>query len=474
MRGAKKRREPPRLPDSLGERAVTSLSRRGFGIVKDTVDAGTVAAIKAYLTVAPAVNPMVSQAAPPPRYPVYRESRSKLYVPKYLGLSAYGEPSEDRTAPAEPLACSFAGRLRDTQRAPVAAFLEAARDPRRRGGIINMACAAGKTVMGINIACQLGLKTLVIVHKEFLARQWEERIEQFAPDARVGRIQGAAFDVEGRDFVIAMVQTLSVRSFDEDAFDGFGTVIADECHHMSAEVFSRALHRINFRHSLGLSATLQRADGLSHVFQWFLGGVCYRTRRPREDVEVLVREFSSPDPSYCEELYVFGKQINMARMISNVCAFAPRTEAVAGWIRGSLEERPGSKVLVLSERRTHLAEMEAAVRAGGPDAGGAEITTGFYVGGMKQDALKESEGCRVVFGTFAMAAEGMDIPALDTLVLASPKSEIEQPVGRILRVRADERERVPRVIDVVDGFSVFRAQAAKRARYYRKCGYRCR
>eukprot|EP00873_Tetraselmis_striata_P033757 jgi/Tetstr1/454021/TSEL_040940.t1 len=467
MRARKPPARKPELPRRLGEGARTSLTRRGYGIAKAGLDDGVEDAIRRYLTVSPAVNSMVSQAGPPPRYPVYQESRSKLYIPKSLGLSVYGAPGEDRGPPGEPLACGFAGDLRETQRAPVAAFLEAARDPLRRGGIINMACAAGKTVMGIHIACELGLKTLVLVHKEFLARQWQERIEQFAPGARVGRIQGKAFDVEGRDIVIAMVQTMAVRDFDEDAFDGFGTVIVDECHHMSAEVFSRALHRVNFRHSLGLSATLQRPDGLSHVFQWFLGGVVYRTRRPREEVEVALREFRSDDPRYCQELFVFGQQLNMARMISNVCGFAPRTDAVAGWILDSLAERPGSRVLVLSERRSHLREMDDAVRARD-----ATVTTGFYVGGMKQEDLKASESRRVVFGTFAMASEGMDIPALDTLVLASPKSEIEQPVGRILRVRADKRERVPRVIDVVDAFSVFRAQAAKRQRYYQKCGYR--
>lgn len=456
----------PELPASLGEGAQTSMSRRGYGVVKASAGEGVVEAIRRYLTVSPACNPMCSQSAPPARYAVYQESRSKIYLPKHLALSAYGAPGEDRTAAGEPLRCSFSGRLRESQMAPVAAFLEAARDPLRRGGIINMACAAGKTVMGIHIVCELGAKALVVVHKEFLARQWQERIEQFAPAARVGRIQGKAFEVEGRDIVIAMVQTLSARAFDEDAFDGFGTVVVDECHHMSAEVFSRALHRLNFRHSLGLSATLQRSDGLSHVFQWFLGGVAYRTRRPREKVEVALREFRSHDPRYCEELYVFGKQINLARMISNVCGFAPRTQQIARWIVETMAERPGSRVLVLSERRSHLREMDEALRRADPG-----VATGFYVGGMKQEALKESEGRDVVFGTFAMAAEGMDIPSLDTLVLASPKSEIEQPVGRILRVKEEDRTRLPRVLDVVDAFSVFRAQAAKRGRYYAKCGY---
>lgn len=456
---------------TLGRGAITSLSRRGYGIVKDSIDHAAVEAMRAFLTVSPAVNPSVGLSGPPPSYAVYRESRSKIYIPKHLGMSTYGPPGEDRTPEAEPLLCVFQGDLRESQRAPVAAFLEAARDPARRGGIINMACAAGKTVMGIYIACALKLKTLIVVHKEFLARQWQERIEQFAPGAIVGRIQGSTFDVDGRDIVIAMVQTISIRGFDDDAFDGFGTVVVDECHHMSAEVFSRALHRLNFRHSLGLSATLHRADGLSHVFQWFIGGVAYRACRQREAVEVLIKEFSSDDKQYREEVYAFGNRINMARMITNVCGFAPRTRQIASWIVDSLVDRPGSKVLVLSERRTHLRDLQDAVSLHAAERLEGGVSTGFYVGGMRQDDLKASESMRVVFGTFAMASEGMDIPALDTLVLASPKSEIEQPVGRILRVRAAERERVPRVIDVVDAFSVFGAQAAKRQRYYKKCGY---
>lgn len=456
----KNKPEMPKIPETVN----TSLTRRGYGIPKGEIDQKALDAIKKYLTVTPVANPMIAQNAEPVKYPVYRESASKIYIPKNLGLRTYGVPKRDDTIPGEKLKCSFAGQLRDTQRAPVDAFLKASRDPGIRGGIINMACAAGKTVMGLNIACQLGEKTLVLVAKNFLMDQWIERIEQFIPDARVGRIQSTVFDVEDKDIVLGMVQTLSTRKFDEDAFDGFGTVIVDECHHMSAEVFSRALHRINFRNSLGLSATLQRKDGLSHVFQWFLGGVAYKTARPKDTVEVVRMVYSSDCPKYNEEAFVFGKQINMARMIGNVCGHGDRTEKVADAILKSLlEERPGSKVLVLSERRTHLSEIESRVAE--------KATTGFYVGGMKPEKLKESESKQVVFGTFAMAAEGMDIPALDTLVLASPKSDIEQPVGRILRVRAADRERTPRVIDVVDDFSVFRAQAIKRERYYKKCGY---
>jgi Type III restriction enzyme, res subunit len=173
------------LPD-LGAAAETSLTSRGYGILKASVDAGVIAALKEYTTVSPVSNQLRVANAPAPRFPVYLESSSKLYIPKHLGCSTYGPPLVDKTDDGEPMACAFVGQLRESQHAPVAAYLEAARDPTRRGGIINMACAAGKTVMALYIAGVLGRRTIIIVHKEFLLNQWLERIEQFVPAARVG------------------------------------------------------------------------------------------------------------------------------------------------------------------------------------------------------------------------------------------------------------------------------------------------
>ena len=333
-----------------------------------------------------------------------------------------------------------------------------------------MACGNGKTVMALHIAAALGRRTMVIVHKEFLLNQWRERIGQFLPDASVGRVQGPVLEAD-RDVVLVMLQTLASREFPDGALDGFGTVIVDECHHCSAEVFSRALHKINFRHSLGLSATINRKDGLGRVFQWFLGAVVHRPAR-RDDkgaVEARVLRFEGPDaaaPQYREESFVCGVRINMARMVSNVCAHAPRTAFLVATLLEAMARPGGCKALVLSERRNHLVDIQREILRAQPS-----LTVGFYVGGLKEAQLKASESCDVILGTFSMAAEGMDIPALDTLVLASPKSDIEQSVGRILRQRPDERTHVPRVIDILDDFSVFAAQGAKRRRFYKQRGF---
>lgn len=333
-----------------------------------------------------------------------------------------------------------------------------------------MGCGNGKTVMALFIAAKLGRRTMVVVHKEFLMNQWRERIRQFLPGASVGKIQGPVFDVD-HDIVLCMLQTLCVRDLDAARLAGFGLVIVDECHHTSAQAFSKALHKVNFRYSLGLTATIQRKDGLGYIFQWFLGDVCHRARQESQSVQIQLLRFSSRDPAYSEELFIYGGKVNMARMVSNICAFKPRTGYIVAELVNTLDARGvdgnNCKALVLSERRNHLIEIERELKRVRP-----EITVGYYVGGLSETQLKESEMCSVILGTFAMAAEGMDIPSLDTLLLASPKSDIEQSAGRILRLKQSDRRNVPLILDLVDDFSVFRSMSNKRKKYYKKKGYR--
>jgi predicted helicase len=96
---------------------------------------------------------------------------------------------------------------------------------------------------------------------------------------------------------------------------------------------------------------------------------------------------------------------------------------------------------------------------------------GYYYGGMKQDELKCSETKQIILGTYCMISEGFDVKGLDTLVLASPKSDIVQSVGRILREKPEDRKHIPRVIDIVDDYSLFPKQAKKRRAYYKLCKY---
>jgi superfamily II DNA or RNA helicase len=101
-----------------------------------------------------------------------------------------------------------------------------------------------------------------------------------------------------------------------------------------------------------------------------------------------------------------------------------------------------------------------------------DARVGFYIGKMKERELAVTEdSCNIILGTYAMAAEGMDIPKLDTLILASPKGNVEQAIGRVQRKRPEDRLYEPLVIDIVDDFSVFSGQYKKRHTYYKKMKY---
>jgi superfamily II DNA or RNA helicase len=95
-------------------------------------------------------------------------------------------------------------------------------------------------------------------------------------------------------------------------------------------------------------------------------------------------------------------------------------------------------------------------------------TVGYYVGGMKEMALKETETKQVIIATYSMAAEALDIKTLTTLIMATPKTDIEQAVGRILRAKHSQ----PIVVDIVDNHDIFQNQYRKRKVFYVKNNYK--
>jgi superfamily II DNA or RNA helicase len=450
----------------MDAQATTGLSSRGYSVLKSSLTPGAIAALKKELTMTPlsTMGPAPGGGGGPASFSVFMESTNKIYVPKYFGLKRFGKPARRTIPEGAVIDIAFTGSLRKEQMQPVDAFLEAAHDPMRMGGILSLPCGAGKTVIALHLLAVLGRKTLIVVHKDFLLNQWKERIAQFLPGASVGIIKAKIVDIVGRDIVIASLQSLSMKEYGEDVFDGVGLLIIDECHRVGTEVFSRALSKTNFKYSLGLSATVTRKDGMTKAFIHFLGDVLYKGKRREDTVDVVQHRFFHRDERYCkEEMIGIGKP-NVSRMINNICAFEPRTQLIVGSILDVVARDTGRKVLVLSDRKSQLTIIKHAVESAG-------VTAGFYWGGMKPAALADSETKQVMCATFAYAAEGMDVPGLDTLFMVSPKSDIEQSCGRILRQKADERERTPLIFDVVDEFSLFERQAGKRRAFYKKHGY---
>lgn len=444
-----------------------TISRKGYGIPKKHLSERDLKEIKNELTVKP-FSPFEltsnSSEYDDKEFQVFRESSNKIYVPRNYGLHKYGKAKYQFDKP-QPITPVFKGTLRDYQQEPANAYLECTRDEHKNSGIINIPPGFGKTVIALYIISKLKVKTLIVVHKDFLLSQWKERIEQYLGNVSIGILKQKKVEID-KDIVIASLQSIVMRGYDSKVFEGFGLQIIDEAHHIAAKIFSQSFFSVNCKHILGLSATIQRKDGLTKVLKWFMGDiVCKMKAKGSSDVKVKVIHYDSPDPMYKQVPLLFNGKPNVSRLITRVCEFKPRTQLIAKEIKHILDLDPDRNVILLSDRREHLNDIESELKSFGI------VDTGLYVGGMKEQALKTSETKQILLGTFSMVAEGFDLPKLNTMILASSKSDIEQAVGRIQRQLPHERTYDPYIIDIADDLSIFASQSKKRKDFYRKKGY---
>jgi superfamily II DNA or RNA helicase len=319
------------------------------------------------------------------------------------------------------------------------------------------------TVMALKIISILKQKTLIIVHKEFLMNQWIERIAEFLPGARVGKIQAQVFDVANKDIVIGMIQTMYDKDFPQEAMSTFGLTIIDEVHRIGSEQFSKALLKTVTHYMLGISATVDRKDGLTRILHMFIGDKIYsEAREDTDEVTVRAIQYKTDDAEFLEPELDYRGQPKFSTMISKLCAYNRRSDFVVRVLGDLVEENPDSQIMILAHNRSLLTYLHDAIEYRKIAA------SGFYVGGMKQTELQATESKQIVLATYAMAAEALDIKTLSTLVMVTPKTDIIQSVGRILRVKHDN----PLVIDIVDPHDIFQNQWVKRRQYYKRCNYR--
>ena len=451
-------------PVEMPKTTNTYLGPKGYTIYKSDLTDAQIQYVKDALTVKP-VTPGIMLAATT-TFPAYRESPQKLYVPRCFGITHFGPPKSTKIPSGDNIDVPFVGTLRDYQQEVVAAYVKAVADPVAcSGGLVNLPCGYGKTTVSLNIVSTMKKKTLIIVHKEFLLNQWVERIQQYLPTARIGRIQGQIIDVDGKDVVIGMLQSLSMKDYDDAVFASFGLILIDEVHHIGSEVFSCALFKIVPQYTLGLSATMDRKDGTTFVFKMFLGDIVYKiAEKKQRHVQVRAIQFQggNADPAFSRVEYDFRGNPAYSTMISKLCEYTPRSEFIIRVIQDMFAENGEQQIMVIAHNKNVLKYIHDAIEA-------RDIATvGYYIGGMKESALKETEGKQVVIATYAMAAEALDIKTLCTLIMVTPKTDIEQSVGRILR----SDHEMPVVVDIVDSHEPFQKQWAKRRAFYKKENYR--
>ena len=397
-----------------------------------------------------------------PKYKVWHEDTKSLYLPKHFGIERYGPVPERDVAKTADAHWEFAGAIRPAQLPVVNSFLL----PEPHDGVLSLHTGGGKTVCALYIASKLKVPTLVIVHNTFLRDQWIDRIKAFLPKARIGRVQADVVDVADKDVVIVMLQTLSMKELNGNLFAPIGLVIVDECHHIASEVFVQALPKVTSRYMLGLSATPERKDKLMFAIHWFLGPLLYKSDTGDSvDVQVNVEmyEYENDDPEFNEIVVSSQGMVSVPIMVNKLTACEDRTRWLVRILADVIED--GRQVLVLSDRVQHCKD----ILDGLPD----DLKEEACILSQAVKSEVRTEYCRtkkVLIATYSMCKEGFDVPTLNTLVMATPRPDIDQIVGRILRVEKAGRKVHPLIVDIVD--PQFKRQFGARNTLYRRRQYR--
>lgn len=441
------------------------LTSKGYAIKKSFLTDAQTLHLRTQLTMSPKVLDKFQKCIQ--AFPIYYESKTRWYVPRHWGIQQYGQPeasllSEGISLPST-ITANPSFRPHPFQEEIIQTFIKEGAN-----GLICVPCGYGKTFMALQIALLLGKRFLIVVDKEFLMNQWKAEIENFIQGARVGILQGdkCEMDISKVDITICMIQTICRRDFPDGFFDEYGFTIFDECHHLGASYFCKALKKIQTRFMLGLSATPDRDDGLTCVFEYFLGKPVYKKTQREPDREAVVKAiwFQSQDPAYTEVPLNFRGEPVTAKLLNQVADFEPRNQKIRSLIEEYARD-PNRYILLLSDRISQLDWFSAQLDQ-------MPYSHGYYIGGMKQTDLdRNAETCQILLATYQMASEAFSVKKLNTVILATPRKNVQQSTGRIFRQRIDERKVAPHIIDIIDSHDCHKRRWWIRQRFYKECEY---
>ena len=179
---------------------------------------------------------------------------------------------------------------------------------------------------------------------------------------------------------------------------------------------------------------MQRKDGLTKVFKMFLGDVVHKEKSNPNEHKVIVKaiKYAVSDDEFNEMKYDYRGNPLYSTMISKLCNYNYRSEFIIKVLQNELSKNNDQQIMILAHNKTLITYLFKAVEHRNI------ATVGYYIGGMKEAELKKSEVKKIIIATYSMASEGLDIKTLTTLIMASPKTDVCQSIGRILRTKTYE------------------------------------
>ncbi|MYE59270.1 MAG: DEAD/DEAH box helicase [Alphaproteobacteria bacterium] len=393
-----------------------------------------------------------------------REEMERLLEELGVGVDLHDERNAGR-----PLESSFLGELTAEQQSAAAALLE------HETGVLSAATGFGKTVVAASVIAARRTNTLVLVHRRQLMEQWIARLAAFLdlPASAIGRIGGGRRKPGGL-VDVGVIQSLARKGEVDDIVAGYGHLVIDECHHISAVSFEAVARRAKAKYVLGLSATVTRRDGHHPIVFMQCGPVRFRTgakaqarKRPFEHRAVLrPTDFRMPAGMDAERPPI-------QHVYAALAADQDRNDMIFDDVLHALEA--GRSPILLTERKDHAHHLAERL---GRFARNVLVLHGGMGTRQRREIMQRLEDApeteeRVLVATGRYVGEGFDDARLDTLFLAMPiswKGTLAQYVGRLHRLHAAKREVL--VHDYVDGaVPALRRMSEKRVRGYGSLGY---
>lgn len=354
-------------------------------------------------------------------------------------------------------------------------------------GVFVLPPGLGKTQIGLHCASILNQKTLWITHTKELLQQAKQRCEDNL-ECNTSVITDGKCDLNG-DIVFATVQTL-VGLVDKQAIrqNDFGLIIVDECHHLSTnaetvKMFEKCVNYFCARYKLGLTATLHRADGLQHTTTKIIGNVIYEVKKSEDKkkligyyenkpiIELPIEKFQVPAAiTFVETTYnvankdVFDRnsKIVFARLISDLCGDYDRNKLILDLIK-----KLKGYSIVISERVEQLHYLSD------------NTPNSICIDGKTNKKLREqliedfrNGKYKVLFASYALVAEGLDVPMLENLIMASPVKDsrlVVQSIGRCQRPYNGKT--IANIYDLIDDVSLLDKFIRERKKVYKNEGW---
>lgn len=456
-----------------------------FKVPRDQIGALQWMKIRKELTIYPKQRfiPGLKRQPVPVPYNLWGEDKDYFVMPPRYGMENVGLPAEDlqfRGKPWKDTTIEFKGKLwGEGDVFNQQEVMDHAEEHFRQtglGGVLNLATSSGKTILYLYRMWLRKLKTLIVVPLGVLIEQWKSRIEQFLPGLRVGILRRDKMQIgDDYDVTIAMLHSIAKRKYPVEIYKDIGMCCFDEIHVLPARTFWKVLQQLGRIRILdGLSATMERTDGMEKLLYQYLGGVIWRSDPKTASstiTDVQISVFKCGDRVV--ETQPDSEKLSPSETLKSLSKDPLRNRLLLQHIQEDLEFTGpiGQKhcILWMSPLVSHCEYIYNECKRKWPQKRIVHYSEKLSPEDRKAVSANPQD---IVIGTDRMLGMGFDLGYLTALHIGLPMVKILQVIGRLRCTSAkfDETTMRLRIRDICDTFVHYPKQfKSRQSQYALKC-----